>query len=354
MTIACSKFKLHHFYCAQPKWSVLLVCTIRRSSPQNCKIWGRRHLLWNRLCFPGKTWSIPYLALCGIMVILLPIWGGCTYMIFIQFLGNVIFSTYFQRLKHWPKAKRIDFFNFSQGFVFGGRNLRLFTMSAKNFSCSRRPCSCLVRFAWSWLNGQLGFERLSKSCTMSGTGKIALSFKLCVTMVFRFAQRRPSEQWCWSSNDLCFSLWKSSDTRSPSLRREERFDGLFFWFENNFCLLKWSKKKGKQANTSLRPIVGSKKAEKKSPWVALEYTRTWVRSIKRRVAPAARSTGSRPPRDRGCEMIFETEGQDRRGDNNSPCVGHISEMKCIFTRKSVFMLFSANVRAAIKRWCSEG
>ena len=28
MTIACSKFKLHHFCCAQPKWSVLLVCTI--------------------------------------------------------------------------------------------------------------------------------------------------------------------------------------------------------------------------------------------------------------------------------------------------------------------------------------
>ena len=28
MTIACSKFKLHHFYCAQPKWSVLLVRTI--------------------------------------------------------------------------------------------------------------------------------------------------------------------------------------------------------------------------------------------------------------------------------------------------------------------------------------
>ena len=28
MTIACSKFKLHYFYCAQPKWSVLLGCTI--------------------------------------------------------------------------------------------------------------------------------------------------------------------------------------------------------------------------------------------------------------------------------------------------------------------------------------
>ena len=30
MTIACSKFKLHHFYCAQPKWSVLLVRTIQK------------------------------------------------------------------------------------------------------------------------------------------------------------------------------------------------------------------------------------------------------------------------------------------------------------------------------------
>ena len=35
---------------------------------------------------------------CGIMVILRPFWGGCTYMIFIQFSGNVILSTYFQKL----------------------------------------------------------------------------------------------------------------------------------------------------------------------------------------------------------------------------------------------------------------
>ena len=35
MTIACSKFKLYHFYCAQPKWSVLLVCTI--SPVAKCK-----------------------------------------------------------------------------------------------------------------------------------------------------------------------------------------------------------------------------------------------------------------------------------------------------------------------------
>ena len=47
----------------------------------------------------------------------------------------------------WPKAKRKDFFNFLQGFVFGERNRRLFTPSAENFSCNRRPCSCLVRFA---------------------------------------------------------------------------------------------------------------------------------------------------------------------------------------------------------------
>ena len=33
MTIACSKFKLHHFYCAQPKWSVLLARTILSTQP---------------------------------------------------------------------------------------------------------------------------------------------------------------------------------------------------------------------------------------------------------------------------------------------------------------------------------
>ena len=76
----------------------------------------------------------------------------------------------------WPKAKRKDFFNFSQSFVFGEGNRRLFTPGAKNFSCSRRRCSCVVRFACARLKGQLGFERLSKSCTLSGAGKMALSF----------------------------------------------------------------------------------------------------------------------------------------------------------------------------------
>ena len=58
------------------------------------------NFIWQ--CFRGKNCSIPYLAACGIMVILWPIWSGCTYMIFIQFLGNVILSTYFQKL--WKKV----------------------------------------------------------------------------------------------------------------------------------------------------------------------------------------------------------------------------------------------------------
>ena len=41
----------------------------------------------------------------------------------------------------WPKAKRKDFLSFSQGFVFGEGNRRLFTPGTKYFSCSRRRCS---------------------------------------------------------------------------------------------------------------------------------------------------------------------------------------------------------------------
>ena len=38
---------------------VLSSCLIRRSSPQNCKVWGRRHLLQFRLCFIWEcyTWE---------------------------------------------------------------------------------------------------------------------------------------------------------------------------------------------------------------------------------------------------------------------------------------------------------
>ena len=39
MSIACSKIKLHHFCCAQPKWSVLLVCTIAAASSAAPSSW---------------------------------------------------------------------------------------------------------------------------------------------------------------------------------------------------------------------------------------------------------------------------------------------------------------------------
>ena len=44
------------------------------------------------------------------------------------------------------RQREENFFNFSQGFVFAEGNRRLFTRGAKNFSCSRRRCSCVVRF----------------------------------------------------------------------------------------------------------------------------------------------------------------------------------------------------------------
>ena len=116
-------------------------------------------------------------------------------------------------------------------------------------------CLCLIeRTIGVWTSVKVLYHKRERE-----NGHL-FQFKLCVTMVFRFAQRIPSDRCRWLSNDL--SLWKNSDTRSPALRREERLHGLFSWFENSFCQSKWSKKKGKQANVSLRPIVGSKKAEK--------------------------------------------------------------------------------------------
>ena len=57
------------------------------------------HFIWQ--CCQGKTWPIPSLAVCCKSDILWPIWGGCTYVISIRFSGNVILSTYFQKL--WQK-----------------------------------------------------------------------------------------------------------------------------------------------------------------------------------------------------------------------------------------------------------
>ena len=42
----------------------------------------------------------------------------------------------------------------------------------KDFLCSHRRCSCLVRFACARLNGLLELDRLSKFCAMSGTEEL--------------------------------------------------------------------------------------------------------------------------------------------------------------------------------------
>ena len=57
MTIACSKFKLHHFYCAQPKWSVLLVRTIVLPVKPSSSSW--QHFLFAScvVCWWHEVWA---------------------------------------------------------------------------------------------------------------------------------------------------------------------------------------------------------------------------------------------------------------------------------------------------------
>ena len=50
-------------------------------------------------CLQGKNWSIPYLAVCGHMVIPELIWGRCTYMIFIKFSQNVYMGISFDKMR---------------------------------------------------------------------------------------------------------------------------------------------------------------------------------------------------------------------------------------------------------------
>ena len=50
-------------------------------------------------CFQGKNWSIPYLAVCGLVVIPELIWGRCTYMIFIKFSQNVYMGISFEKMR---------------------------------------------------------------------------------------------------------------------------------------------------------------------------------------------------------------------------------------------------------------
>ena len=112
---------------------------------------------------------------------------------------------------------------FYRGFYRKIENLRLQCAWSGEVTGKNSKKSSYVLLAW-----------LSLPCDVwqspvSGTGKMALFFKLCATMLFRFAQRRPSDRCRWSSSDLYFSLWKNSDTRSPQLRREERWPFFLDW-----------------------------------------------------------------------------------------------------------------------------
>ena len=50
-------------------------------------------------CFQGKNWPIPYLAVCGLMVIPELIWARRTYMIFIKFSQNVYMGLSFEKMR---------------------------------------------------------------------------------------------------------------------------------------------------------------------------------------------------------------------------------------------------------------
>ena len=50
-------------------------------------------------CFQGKNWLIPYLAVCGLMVIPELSWGTCTYMTFIKFSENVYMGISFEKMR---------------------------------------------------------------------------------------------------------------------------------------------------------------------------------------------------------------------------------------------------------------
>ena len=82
----------------------------------------------------------------------------------------------------------------------------LHLMRRLSHACSRRRGSFLASFDCECLKALLGFKGLSKSCTMSEAVKMALSFNLCVMMLFLFAQWRPHGRWRRSSNLFFFSL----------------------------------------------------------------------------------------------------------------------------------------------------
>ena len=88
-----------------------------------------------------------------------------------------------------------------------------------------------------------------------------------------------------------------------------------FFFGLRTVFVSRSDGRRKLAKASLRPFVGSKKAEKKVI-VSSSGVHAYMSKIDQTQGRASRAIdrarGRRPPRDRGCEMTFETEARDRR------------------------------------------
>ena len=109
-------------------------------------------------------------------------------------------------------------------------------------------------------------------------------------MVFRCAQRRPSDRCRWSSNDLCFSLWKNSDTRSPPLRRGEACMAFFFGLRTIFVSRSDRRRKeSKQTPVFVRSLDRRRQKKKKKHrqlWSEIDQTQGRAsRAIDRVPAP---------------------------------------------------------------------
>ena len=126
-------------------------------------------------------------------------------------------------------------------------------------------------------------------------------------MLFRFAQRRPSDRCRWSSNDLClFFTLEELRYEEPPTEAGRTLAWPFFCLRTVFV----SRSDRRKKESKQTPVFESRQKKTSS---AVEYTSTWVRSIKRKAAPAVRSTGRRPPRGRGWDYDLRNQ---RPG---SPC-----------------------------------
>ena len=118
-------------------------------------------------------------------------------------------------------------------------------------------------------------------------------FTRCVTMLIRFAHLRPSGSMALVVERSLLTLEKTQIRGARHWGGNSSNKAFFLVWEQVLSVevIEEERKASKRQVSSDRFI---EKSRKKSSWIVLEYTRTWVRSIKRRAAPAARSTGRRP------------------------------------------------------------